>query len=116
MTTSLKVRIIKTSKYNLNKFVFISLYFLGTNIKNRSVYAYIYQKLYLVKNFKSNLLVSKSILTIKRVVIGFANKIAMILSYQVIISITIMARSQSVKRKIFANKLLTIPPKFEDLI
>lgn len=88
MAILLKVRGIRSLKHKLDKFVFISLYFSGINSKNRPVYAHIYQKLYLIKGLKANLLVNNNILVIKRVVINIANKTALILSCQVIISVT----------------------------
>lgn len=80
IATSLKVRNIKISKYKLDKFVSISLYFSYTNTKNKLIYTYIYQELNMVKDLKINLLVNNNIFAIERVIIDLANKTVMISS------------------------------------
>lgn len=84
----LKVREIKSSKYESNEYVSMSLYFPRIELRNRSIYAHICQKLYLVKDLKANLLVGNNILATERVIIDLANKTTIISSYQVTISIT----------------------------
>lgn len=78
MATLLKVKDIRFLRYELDKFVSMFLYFPSINLVNHPAYIYIYRELYIVKGLKANLLVSNNILAIKRVIINFANKSAII--------------------------------------
>lgn len=96
IATLLKVKSIKTLRHESNKFVSMSLYFLGIDSTNRPAYAHIHRKLYLVNGFNAHLLVGNNILTRKRVVINLTNKSALISSYQVTISVTAKSWGRSV--------------------
>lgn len=87
MALPLKVKSMRSSKPKSDEFVSMSLYFLGTNSKNRSFYTQISQELYLVKGLKANLLIGNEILAIKKLIINITNKTAMISSCEVIISV-----------------------------
>ena len=116
MVTLLKVRGIKTSKHELDKFVSMFLYFSGINLTKRMAYAHIHREFYLVDGFKANLLVGNNILATKIVIIDLANKSAMISSCQVTISITASPRGRPVQTKLLIDRSLTIPPKSETLM
>ena len=116
MATPLKVRGIGTLKHELDKFVSIFLYFSGINLTNHPPNAHIYKKLHLVNRFKANLLVRNNIMATKRVIIDFANKSAMISSYQVPISVAARPRGRPVQRKVLVNRSLTISFKSEALV
>ena len=116
MVTSLKVKDIKTSRHELDKFVSMSLYFPGINLTNRPAYAHIHRKLYLVNKLKANLLVSNNILAIKRVIIDLDNKSAIISSCQMTIFIAGRLKGRPVQRKVLVDKSLTICPEFEALV
>lgn len=93
ISTLLNVKKIRLLNYKLNEFVFISLYFLNIDLRNYLIYIYIYQKLYLVKNLKANVFINNNILLIKKVIINFTNKIAIISSYYIILFVTIWVKN-----------------------
>lgn len=116
MDTLLKVREKRSSKHKSDEFISMFLYFLDIDLTNCLVYAHIYQKLYLVKGLKANLLVSNDILATKRVIIDIVNKTVQILSNQVTISITTQLTNQLVQKKVLIDRSLTIPPESKILV
>lgn len=116
MATPLKVIGIEFSKHKLDKFVSISLYFLGTDSRNCLSHTYIYPKLYLVEGLKVNLLVSNNILATERMIIDLAKKTAMISNCQVTIFVITRPRYYPVQRKVLIDKPLMIFPESEALM
>lgn len=104
------------SKYELDKFVFMSFYCFDTNSKNHLAYTYIYWKFYFVKELKANLLVDNNIMGTERIIIDLANKIIIISSCQITISITTRFRSHAVQMKVFIDWSLIIFLKSESLV
>lgn len=116
MVTILKVKSRKTFKYKLYIFVSIFLYFFSINIKNSYIYAFIHGEFKLVKGLKVNLLVGNDILVMKRVIISFTNKIIMISSCHVTISIIARPKNYAVQKKVLIDKSFNDLPEFETLI
>lgn len=116
MVTLLKIRDIRFSRHELDKFISMFLYFPGINSTNRPAYTHFYKKFHIVEVLKANLLVNNDILAIKRVIIDLANKSAIILNCQMIIFITAKPRGQPVQRKMLVDRSLIIPPEFEALM
>lgn len=116
MMTLLKIRDIRSSRHELDKFISMSLYFPGIDSTNRLAYTHIYKNFHIVEVLKANLLLNNDILATKRVIIDLANKSAIILSCQGIIFITARPRGQPVQRKMLVDRSLIISPEFETLV
>lgn len=116
MVIPLKVREIESLKHESNECISMSLYFSRIELRNHPIYAHIFQKLHLVKGLKANLLVGNNILATERVIIDFANKTTIILSYQVIISVTTQSIGYPVQKKVLVDKSFTIFPETETLV
>lgn len=85
MANLLKVRGIRSSKHESDKFISMFLDFSDINSRNRPIYLQIYWKLHLVEGLKANLLVSNNILATEELIINIANKTAIISRCQIII-------------------------------
>ena len=71
MSISLKVRGVGTSKYKTLEYVIISIYFLGVNNKNNSLFlVYFCKKLYLIDSLRAKILIGNNIISLEGIVIN----------------------------------------------
>lgn len=83
MAVPLKLRSIRTSKHESDKFVSMSIYFLEVDKHKQLVYTYIYCKMYLVDSLKANILVENNIIVLEGIMIDLANFTIFITSYNI---------------------------------
>lgn len=98
MSTSLKVRGIRSSKHEFAQFVEVSLFLPGENVKSQQVYALFKCELHLVKSFRANILVKNNILAPESFIFNLKIGHAIMESCGVTIRIKARQRGQFIKR------------------
>lgn len=87
MSTPLKIRGIRSSKYKSAQFEEVFLFLLGENMENRQVYTLFKYKLHLIEGLQVNILVGDNIFTLKGFILNFRISHVIVRSCEVIISI-----------------------------
>lgn len=116
MLVFLKVRGIRASKHELDKFLLISIDFLGFDEHKQPVYARIYREMHLVDGLKANILVENDIIAPEDIMIDLANSTTFITSYNVRIAITARQKGQPLRKKSMADIMVSLLPNSEYLI
>lgn len=78
MANLLKVKSIRSSKYESNKFILLPLYFLSKNNKRQVVCGKIDCKLYLVNGLRANIFVGNNIFGTKQILIDIEKKLQIV--------------------------------------
>lgn len=104
MSSSLKVRGIRASKYESSEFVALALYFPGKNGVGDLVYATLQYKIHLVESLHANLLIGNNIMSLKAMVINLGKKTVLIDACRVTIDINAKQWGQFLARKLLTSQ------------
>lgn len=116
MSTLLKVRGIRASKYKSEEFTALLFYFLRKNNTGQLVYTSLTCKIHLVKHLKANLLIGNVIKPQDSFVIDVKGKNALIRSCKMIVSIDIKQKRRFFTRKLLASQETVVFPYSEAMV
>lgn len=103
MITLFQIREMDFIIYETDEFVMILIYFLEKNKNEQSTLACIIQKIYLIDNFKVNMLIDNDIIKFENFVIDISKRTAIIESCEIITNLFIKQRKLFVKTNILSN-------------
>ena len=112
MTLFITIYNLKNIKHRTNKYAISSMYFL--NIKNeKRALAKITREIYLIDNFKTNILIENNLINLEKIVINIINKFAHINNYDVIVNLKAKTTRTIVYERVYIKKIVNVFSKFE---
>lgn len=116
MTISISIRDLRTTKHVSNEYVIVSLFFSSKNKENNVVMTKITREIYLVDDFKINILIDNDLLDSKRITIDVTKKFAYIESCDVIVDIEIKTIRIVVHERVHARKVVDVSSRSKMII
>lgn len=110
MSTPLKVKRIRVSRYKTKKFAALSLYFPGKDGAGKLVYTLLRCKIHLVEGLRRNLLIGNDIISLDHFVIDIKKKTTLIGSCGVTVLISARQKGQFLIKKLLTSELIMVPP------
>jgi hypothetical protein len=89
MALPLRVRGVNISKYKIDEYVILLIYFPGIDNNEKEVLVYIRREIYLVDNLKTKIFINNNIILFKGIIINIIKKSVYINSYNVTIGINL---------------------------
>ena len=95
MIISVIVRDLNAHKFNKNKYIFVTIYFLGKDFFDKFVQTNFRREIYLIDNFKKNMLLNIDIIKFKQIDVFIFFIIVYINSYNVIVFICLKIKAEA---------------------
>jgi hypothetical protein len=89
MILPLRVRGVNISKYKINEYIILLIYFPGINNNRKKVLIYIKREVYLVDSLRVKIFINNNIILLKGIIINIIKKSIYINSYNVTIGINL---------------------------
>lgn len=101
MIIKISIRGLKFKIHHFDEYVIFIFYIKEMLLNDTRVFAKIIRKIYIIDDFKTNMLIEANILILKRIIIDFATQFIKINNYRnIIIFINSRARFESIKKTI----------------